>query len=134
MQFFSLYPCNSANRVKRLSHRENYGFHGFYFLFLFVYKYFVDASFIFVSCTKLQGESVKLILHPLQLKKLIIILAGFSVPRDAEMSRFSIYSSCNFLFSFAGIFWHSSPHLRLKGHLCTKGECWTTHACPSHAR
>ena len=48
----------SANRVKQLSHRENYGFHGFYLLLLFVYKYFVDTSFIFVSCTNVDGESV----------------------------------------------------------------------------
>lgn len=51
-------PSLSANRVRKLSHRDNYGFHGFYFLLLFVYKYFVDTSFIFISCTSVDGESV----------------------------------------------------------------------------
>lgn len=46
----------SANRVNFLGHREKYGFHGFYFLFLFIYKYILDTSFIFVSCTFLEGE------------------------------------------------------------------------------
>lgn len=48
----------SANRSQKLSHRERYGFHGFYFLFLFIYKYFVDTSFTFISCTKVDGRSV----------------------------------------------------------------------------
>ena len=47
-----------ANRSQKLSHRERYGFHGFYFLFLFIYKYFVDTSFTFISCTKVDGQSV----------------------------------------------------------------------------
>jgi hypothetical protein len=49
--------------VKKLSHRDNYGFHGFYFLLLFVYKYFVDTSFIFVTCTNVDGESVSVCLE-----------------------------------------------------------------------
>ena len=48
----------SANRIRMLSHREHYGFHGFYLLFLFVYKYFVDTSFIFISCTNIDGDYV----------------------------------------------------------------------------
>ena len=49
---------SSANRSRKLSHRERYGFHGFYFLFLFIYKYFVDTSFTFISCTNVDGDSV----------------------------------------------------------------------------
>lgn len=49
----------SAKRSRRLSQRDNYGFHGFYFLFLFIYKYILDASFNFISCTQLDGEYVR---------------------------------------------------------------------------
>ena len=48
----------SARYSNVLSQRTHYGFHGFYFLYLFTYKYFVDTSFIFVSCTSLNRESV----------------------------------------------------------------------------
>ena len=52
-----------AKRVKMLSQRESYGFHGFYFLWIFVYKYLVDTSFIFVSCTNLDGDYVSVAVH-----------------------------------------------------------------------
>jgi len=50
--------CFSARHVKVLSHREQYGFHGFYFLLLIVYKYIIDTSFILVSCTNVNGKQV----------------------------------------------------------------------------
>ncbi len=57
----TIYNIISANKIKMLSHRENYGFHGFYFLLLFVFKYIMDTSFLFISCSGVNGESVSLL-------------------------------------------------------------------------
>ncbi len=60
--YFILTPhiLHSAQRFPFLSKRTYYKFYGFYFLWLFVYKYLVDISFIFVSCTRLDDEIVSL--------------------------------------------------------------------------
>lgn len=47
-----------ARRFRFLSNRKRYGFNGFHFLYLFVYKYFLDTSFIFLSCTLLDDQYV----------------------------------------------------------------------------
>ncbi|CAI8022052.1 hypothetical protein GBAR_LOCUS12976 [Geodia barretti] len=45
-----------AKRSKYLSERQS--FNGFHFLYVFVYKYFLDTSFIFISCTLLGDNYV----------------------------------------------------------------------------
>eukprot|EP00731_Ephydatia_muelleri_P012526 Em0006g1420a len=39
-----------ANKYRAIGKRKNYGYHGFYFIFLFMYKYFLDFGFILISC------------------------------------------------------------------------------------
>ena len=57
-----MFVCVSARHVKMLSHREQYGFHGFYFLLVFIYKYIIDTSFILVSCTNVNQKQVRKII------------------------------------------------------------------------
>jgi predicted outer membrane repeat protein len=45
-----------AKKSKYLSERQT--FNGFHFLYVFVYKYFLDTSFIFISCTLLGNTYV----------------------------------------------------------------------------
>ena len=51
----------SAHRGSILPHSKSYSFHGFYFIYLFAYKYYLDASFVFISCQKLEatGSTVR---------------------------------------------------------------------------
>ena len=51
----------SAKRSKWLSERQS--FNGFHFLYVFVYKYFLDTSFIFISCTLLGDNYVSVTTH-----------------------------------------------------------------------
>ena len=55
------YLFNSAKRLKSLSERQS--FNGFHFLYVFVYKYFLDTSFIFISCTLLGDNYVSKPFH-----------------------------------------------------------------------
>ncbi|XP_019853039.1 PREDICTED: uncharacterized protein LOC109582640 [Amphimedon queenslandica] len=46
----------SAENVKFLYERKSYGFHGFHFICLFIYKYFLDTSFAFISIRRVYGN------------------------------------------------------------------------------
>ena len=55
----------STDKVKFLYERKSYGFHGFHFISLFIYKYFLDTSFAFANIRRVYNNDYVSTLHSL---------------------------------------------------------------------